>query len=418
MVNTLMSLTIGRNKMDQQFRSAGYDWRLYYGSNVIEQHLPEAVKRAKAQRVFVVCSPSITRSTNVIDRLQVALGTSFAGFYDGIEKDSTFTSVMAACEAAKAADADLLVAIGGGSVIVAARAVAIFMAEKVSPYELMTQYPEGKRPFSPRLMAPKLPIVNIPSTPTNAMNRAGTGLKNTQLDHRMEFFDPKTRPQSIFLDTDFLLTTPDGVLRSTATTVFADAVSSFNDSATNPLVSGTLQTAFSLAYEAYLALSQNVDDPKLRLNLCLAAFLSNRAEDDGYRRNPNGPFAGNYAVSTALHIRFPEVGQGESTSVLHSTVLRRKAEEVTARQAQRAGTALGIWQEGMTGNEAAMATADRIDAIYDTQGIPTRVSQLGIPLEGLPLIAEETVKNFNASSGTRSPEQQTKAALALLEAAW
>ena len=157
----------GRNKMDQQFRSAGYDWRLYYGSNVIEQHLPEAVKRAKAQRVFVVCSPSITRSTNVIDRLQVALGTSFAGFYDGIEKDSTFTSVMAACEAAKAADADLLVAIGGGSVIVAARAVAIFMAEKVSPYELMTQYPEGKRPFSPRLMAPKLPIVNIPSTPTN-----------------------------------------------------------------------------------------------------------------------------------------------------------------------------------------------------------------------------------------------------------
>jgi hypothetical protein len=66
----------------------------------------------------------------------------------------------------------------------------------------MTQYPEGKSAYSPRLLAPKPPIINIPTTPNSAVNRAGTGLKNPDLDHRMEYFDPKTRPQAIVLDED------------------------------------------------------------------------------------------------------------------------------------------------------------------------------------------------------------------------
>ena len=60
----------------------------------------------------------------------------------------------------------------------ATRAVAVFLAEPGDPFKIMTQYPEGKPAYSPRLDAPKPPIINIPTTPTSAMNRAGTGLKN------------------------------------------------------------------------------------------------------------------------------------------------------------------------------------------------------------------------------------------------
>ncbi len=144
--------------------------------------------------------------------------------FDGIEKDSTYASVCAARQAATDAAADLLIAVGGGSVIVATRAVAIFMAEPGDPFQIMTQYPDGKPAYSPRLLAPKPPIINIPTTPTSAMNRAGTGLKNPDLDHRMQYFDPKTRPQAIFLDEDALLSAPPELIRSTATTVFASLV--------------------------------------------------------------------------------------------------------------------------------------------------------------------------------------------------
>jgi alcohol dehydrogenase class IV len=50
--------------------------------------------------------------------------------------------------------------------------------------------------------------------------------------------------------------------------------------------------------------------------------------------------------------------------------------------------------------------------------MPTRVRQLGIPREDFPKIAADTVKNFNANAGARSPDAQIADALRLLEAAY
>ncbi len=399
------------------FRAAGYPWRLYCGPKVIEQGLTEALDRAGAKRAFVVCSPSVNRRTDSVRRIEATLGDRYAGVYDGIEKDSTYASVCAAKEAATNAGADLLIAVGGGSVIVATRAVAIFMAEPGDPFRIMTQYPEGKPAYSPRLLAPKPPIINIPTTPTSAMNRAGTGLKNPDLDHRMEYFDPKTRPQAIFLDDDALLSAPPDLIRSTATTVFAGLVGAMAQVEINPLAAGDRNHAFQLAHRAYPRLVDELGNPVLRTDLCIAAFLQNRAEDDGARRFRGGAFSGNYAVSTALHVRYPHVGQGESTSVVHAAKIRL-SETVDVRSARQVAEAIGVWREGMDGRQAALAVADALEELYARIGVPTRLRQLGIPQDDLRHIAGETVKNFNANAGLRSAEDQVQDALRLLEAAY
>ena len=401
---------------DTEFRAAGFPWRLHCGRNAIEHGLPAALDRAGARRAFVVCSPSINRRTDTVRRIAAALGDRFAGVFDGIEKDSTYASVRAAQQAATEAGADLLVAVGGGSVIVAVRAVAIFMGEAGDPFALMTQYPEGRPAHSPRLLAPKPPIVNIPTTPTSAMNRAGTGLKNPDLDHRMEYFDPKTRPQAIILDHDALMATPHAVLRSTATTVFASLVGAMAQTGINPLAEGDRNHAFALAHHAYRRLVDEPAEPSLRTDLCLAAFLQNRAEDDGGRQF-RGVFSGHYAVSTALHVRYPHVGQGESTSVVHATRIRL-AEAIDDAAARQVAHALGVWREGMAAREAALAAADALDTLYARTGVPTRLRQLDIPRDDLRNIAAETVKNFNANAGLRTPAEQIAEALRLLEAAY
>lgn len=399
------------------FRAAGHAWRLHCGREVIEQGLKEAVVRAGARRAFVICSPSVTRRTGIVERIAATLGERHAGVFDGIEKDSSYASVIAAQQAATAAGADLLVAVGGGSVIVATRAVAIFMAEPGDPFALMTQYPEGRPAYSPRLLAPKPPIINIPTTPTSAMNRAGTGLKNPALDHRMEYFDPKTRPQAIFLDDDALLSAPPELIRSTGTTVFASLVGAMSQVDINPLAEGDRNHAFQLAWRAYPRLMAEPGNPSLRLDLCLAAFLQNRAEDDGHRRFQGGIFSGSYAVSTALHLRYPHVGQGESTSVVHAARIRM-AGTVEPGPARQVATALGIRTQGMEAREAANAVADALEHLYTELGMPTRLRHLGIAQADLPAVAALTVKNFNANAGMRSPEQQVAEALALLQAAY
>jgi len=403
--------------MSDAFRAAGYPWRLFSGPGAIENNLKGAVERAGASRAIVICSPSVNGRSNTVQRIEAALGSSFAGVFDGIEKDSTYASVSAATAAAKDAGADLLIAVGGGSVIVAVRAVALFMGEAGDPFEIMTQYPDGKPAHSPRLMAPKLPIINIPTTPTSAMNRAGTGLKNPDLDHRMEYFDPKTRPSAIFLDDEALLTAPPELIRSTATTVFAGLVGSMAQTGLNPLVAGDQAQAFRLAHGAYMRLMDELDNPALRNDLCIAAFLQNRAEDDGRRGFRTGVFSGNYAVSTALHLRHPNVGQGESTSVVQATAIRL-AQKIEAQSARQVAEALAVWRDAMDGDQAALAVADELEAIYRRVGVPTQVRQLDIPRDDLQNIATETVKNFNANAGARSAEEQIEAALHLLEAAW
>lgn len=400
------------------FRAAGFPWRLYCGRQVLEQSLKEAVARAGARRAFVICSPSITRKTDTVARIAATLGDLYAGVFDAVENDATYSSVRAGTDAAVAAGADLLIAVGGGSVIMAARGVAIFMAEAGDPFQLMTQYPEGRAAYSPRLMASKPPIINVPTTPNSAMNRAGTALKNPDLDHRMEYFDPKTRPHSIFLDEQALLATPPHLIRSTAATVFAGSVAAKAQLESNPLVEGDDDQAFRLAWRACRRLPDEPDNAALRIDLGVAAFLRNRAEDDGMSRLLRGrTFAGNYAISTAIHIRYPRIGQGESTSAIHSARIRT-SDTIDAAAAEKVARALEVWRDGMDGSAAALAVADRLDALYAKLDMPTRVRQLDIPREDFPKIATDTVKNFNANAGARSPDAQIADALGLLEAAY
>ncbi len=186
----------------------------------------------------------------------------------------------------------------------------------------------------------------------------------------------------------------------------------------NPLVDGDRQQAFRLLYRSLPAIMAEPDNAALRIDLCTAAFLENRAADDdqGRRRGRDRTSSNAYALATALHIRYDHVWQGESTSSVIPVVTRLTPPE-EVETAARIAEALGVWREGMSSREAAEATADRLDAIYGDIGMPTRVHELDIPEADLPLLAQDTLKNFNANPGLRSDDYQAQM-LQLLQAAW
>lgn len=398
------------------FRSVGFPWRLHAGENAL-QRLGDEVRRQKAQRAFVVCGQTVAHRTNLLQRVKEAIGDLYAGAFDAMGKDSAWPEVQQATQAARDADADLLIAIGGGSVIVGTRVVAILLGETGDPYKMMTQYGEGKPAVSPRLMAPKPPIVNVVTTPTTAMNRGGSGLKNDDLDHRMEFYDPKTRPVAIFWDAEALLTAPPALVRSTATTTYSGCIRSLGNAA-NPLVEGDRRHALHLLQHALPRIQNEPDNAALRIDLCTAAFLLNRAADDDVgRRTERDEVSSNaYALATAIHIRYHHVGQGEATSAVTPGVTRctppRHAER-TARIAE----ALDVWQPGMSLEVATAATADALTAFYASIGMPTRVRELDVPEADLAQLAEDTRKNFNARPGVRTDDEIAEM-LQLLKAIW
>jgi alcohol dehydrogenase class IV len=394
-----------------------FPWRLHVGVNALD-HLGDEVRRTRAQHAFVICGQTVAHHTNLLQRISAQLGPLYAGAFDAMDKDSSFPAVQQGVEAARAAGADLLLAVGGGSVIVGTRAVAILLAEQRDPYALMTQYPVGQPAVSPRLLAPKPPIINIVTTPTTAMNRAGTGLKNDQLDHRMEFYDPKTRPVAIFWDAEALLTAPPDLVRSTASTTFSGALRNLGVPALNPLVEGDRLQAFRLLYRALPRILSEPDNVNLRIDLCAAALLENRAADDGAdrRRERDQTSSRAYALATALHLRYDHVRQGEATSAVMPTITRLTPPH-DANAAARIAEALGVWEEGMSSETAAAGTADALESLYRAIGMPTRVRELAIPEDDLALLARDTLKNFNANPGAR-PDSYVDEMLQLLRAAW
>lgn len=263
------------------------------------------------------------------------------------------------------------------------------------PHELITQYPASGPAVSPRLNAPKLPIINVLTVPTSAQNRGGSAVRDDSLDHRMEFFDPKTRPVAVFWDVGALLTAPPALARTTGCSVYWRSVMNLGWTSVNPLLEGVRLHAYRLASRA-LPRVMDQYDPAPRIELCAAAFLQNRdADEGGGIVERNWTMRVTYAFATGLFICFPHIGQGEANTALTGTVLRRlgaRDADAMARLAQ----GLGVWDDSVPLAQAPLRAADHLDQFFAGLGMPTRLRELDLPREGLIRVLENSLKNFNA----------------------
>jgi alcohol dehydrogenase class IV len=381
------------NAYRNDFRAVGYPLRLYSGKDALE-NLPPELKRHRAKRAFIVCGRSVSRKTPLISRMRTILGDACAGVFDEMAKESPLSAIIAARDAARAARADLLIAVGAGSVVQGTRVVAILLAENAPVETLITQYPEHGPAISPKLLAPKLPIVNVLTAGTSAQNRVGSAVKAEHLDHRMEFFDPKTRPVALFWDSDALLTAPLTLARTTGAAILWRAIMNMGSANMTPLVEGDRMQALRLAQNALARLDER--DPAPRIELCAAAFLQNRDADDGgtlFERHWVGRVV--YAFAAALFNQHEHVSQGEAHVALTAGVMRKLGGR-DPEDMRRIAQALGAWREGDRLEDAPERAAAALETTFAEVGLPTRASQLGIPRESLSMILERSLKNFNA----------------------
>lgn len=404
-----------------QFSARSYDWRLHVGSEAIENRLKEEVIRLGAKRAFVFCSPSIKSKTNSVERVQAALGPLFAGYFDGIRVEAPYPDVVAATEAARKAGADLLISLGAGTIVVATRVIDIYLCETGDHQAMATQYPEGKPAVSPRLSAPKLPIINITTTPTGAMNRGGQGVASPHLNqNRLEYFDPKTRPAALIWDHEAIMATPLTMMRGFCINGYIGSALGVARRSENPLVEADREHIKTLHFRAFRRMHEDPDAIDWRLDLFTAALLGNRAADDSLRgahMHEGESFEGDYGLGTALHIRYPHVWQQDSGSALRPTVIRQ-SKTPSAETLNAISHALNISKEGRSPEQTQKAIGDEVERIYREEGMPASVRELNVSKEDFPEIAQDSVKIFNSNAGLRDEASHIKDAIAMLEAAY
>jgi alcohol dehydrogenase class IV len=165
----------------------------------------------------------------------------------------------------------------------------------------------------------------------------------------------------------------------------------------NPLSESDLREALRLLLENLPLVNSQPDDPAVRINLCAAAFLYNRATDAGAGGSALGVVT---ALAHSLDTRYPECGHGDAYTILTAPGMRFNAESNAAGQA-RFAQAMGVKKEGMDDRQAAAAAADAIEVLFKGLGLPVRLSEVGVPDEGVDLIAADAMTDFGLHRNVR-----------------
>ena len=376
------------------FRHRSYPLSIHAGKGALNE-LRAEVNRARAKRALVVCGKSVAGKTDLIERIKVNLGETFAGVFAGVETSSPLPSVQAGAAAAREAGADLIVAVGGGSAMVTARAIIILLAEKGDIHEICTQYPPGQPPLSPKLMAPKIPNILVLTTPSTAMTRAGTAVKDVERAHRLELFDPKTRPFAMIWDDDALLTAPAELYVSTAASALSGIVAGAASPRINPLSQADLLHALRLSLESLPLMRTDPANTTARMNLVAASFLSNRALD-GMRGRAFGLIS---SLGHVIDTLYSQISHGDASSLTTAWVMRFNLEQTTGGLA-RLAQALAV-ADGLSDREAAARAPDFIENFYRELGMPVRLRDARIPQNDIDHIAEEAMGDFYLHQNAR-----------------
>src|SRR6266481_1658044 len=153
-----------------------------FGKPFLEALVPE-VDRLEARAVFILASGTLARETDTVDRLRGMIGNRLAGVCAKIGAHTPRTDVVAAANAAREANADLIVTLGGGSVTDAAKMVALCLGNGITEPPQLDQYraviaADGIT-RRPEIKAPSVRSIAIPTTLSAGEFSAGAGCTDT-----------------------------------------------------------------------------------------------------------------------------------------------------------------------------------------------------------------------------------------------
>jgi alcohol dehydrogenase class IV len=336
-----------------------------------------------ARRVFVVTDTTI-RSTGLVERIEAGLrdgGLEPVGVFDEVPQDSS-TEVVDRCAAAAAeAGADSFLALGGGSVMDTAKvADAVFThggeSREQEGFFLMPREEEGMgRPLD------IAPLACIPTT-------AGTGsevsmaavIKDPERRVKLEIADFPLFPRLAILDPVATATLPPRVAAATGLDAMTHAIEGYVSTEWSPHQDARSLHALRMIRDN---LERAVSDPKgdeARGNMLIAANIAITIWLGAVHAmsHPAGALFGvPHGVANAIHLPH---------------VIRFNAEggpDIADRYRDLAEL-FGL-ESGGPDAEVGDAFAVHVRELVERLGLPTRLSEAGVPEAGIPELVEGAI---------------------------
>ncbi|WP_129670450.1 iron-containing alcohol dehydrogenase [Candidatus Chloroploca sp. Khr17] len=358
----------------QEFFEFGLGGRVLYKAGLAHE-LGQVVEDMGAKRVFVVADKGVVAAGLLSTVLAGLEGSAeVVGVLDDVPPNSSVRVVMQGAQAVRDAEADVLIAIGGGSPIDTAKGIRIVatMGGDILDYE-------GYNVLTERLM----PLIAIPTT-------AGTGSEVTSIavilnedEHRKIIYSSRyIYPDLALLDPELTLTMPPRLTAATGMDALSHAIETFVSTDNNPFSDSLALAAIDLIATHLRDAVNDGTNLEARGHMLIAACMAGIACSNSF-------FGVIHAISHAVGAMFP-VHHGTLNALVMPYGMQFNS-VVAPERYVRIAHAMGVNAGGRSDEEVIADGINAVRTLAVDCGLPTRLRDVDVPESALPELAAFSV---------------------------
>lgn len=340
---------------------------------------------AGTRRVLIVTDPGIA-ATPVLAAVQDALSGTAAAVFAGVHANPTTEDIAAGADAAQHARAELIVALGGGSSMDAAKGIALAAVN-----------PQRGRDLDYRndYTAPALPIIAVPTTAGTGAETNGFGVITDVETHRKFYVGHATAlPHAAVLDPELTVGLPPGPTAATGMDALTHALESFSSIRANPWSDGIALQVIRMVAGNLPAAYDDGSDLEARTQMLLASHMAGvgmAATGLGICHGIGHPLGGRF-----------DIAHGVALTMLLPHILRFNLEVRLERTAQVA-FALGVGDTGRGDRANADAAIEAVQALSARLGLTRKLGDFGVAESDFGQLAEDALADEVMANTPRFP---------------
>lgn len=347
--------------------------KLVFGKNVIDE-LGKAANKFGKKALLVYGKGSVLKNGSYEDVIQQLTSNNFEVFeYSGIKSNPTHTDVDKAAELGRKNNVDIIIALGGGSVIDSAKAIAVTIPVDHSCWEF---YETDKLPLK------AIPLINVLTlAATGTETNMFSVIQNDEKKIKTSFIHPLTYPKYAFLDPTYTMTVPQNYTAYGITDLIAHCLEVFFGKGEASLSDKFIYSIIKEAVEFGPDLLENLDNYELRAKILLASTMAlNGITMIG---KPRGDW-GTHAIGHVLSVLY-DIPHGASLSIAFPAWMKLHQDVL--------GERIGEVGQNIFGVGTPEKSIQAFESFFKKIGSPVRLKEAGIDSSNENEIIEYLVRN-------------------------
>jgi maleylacetate reductase len=329
--------------------------------------------RLSAARAFLMVSGTLRRETSEIEKLQGRLGPRCVGLFDEMPQHTPREAVIAASEAARAVNADLIVTVGGGSITDGAKAVQLCLANGIRTVNDVDNIRATKGAI-PHMKAPHVRQISVPTTIAGGEFSSIAGVTNTRTHVKEMLAHRLAMPRAVILDPAMTVHTPEWLFLSTGIRAVDHCVEGLCSREAHPYADAQALKGLALLTQGLVRVKADPRDLDARMDCQIGTWLSTGPLTSGV------PMGASHGIGYVLGAAYG-VPHGYTSCVMLPAVMRWNR-PVNADRQKLVAEAMG---------RAGEDAADVLDHFIKNLGMPRSLRELRVSPEHFDAIAQQAM---------------------------